>query len=409
MQKIRLLSDSRIIYSLTLNKELLNTGVQSFIIEKLNTDIVSVLLKKSPFKGISPKELAQQIAAKKKCKTKLPTWFNTRAIYYPKKSNIEQCSSELTALYKTEIISGKSLLDLSGGFGVDSYFFSKKFDRVIHTEIDKELAEIAAHNFTKLGAQNISSLNLDGIAFLKTEVQKFDWIYIDPSRRSETQKRVFKLSDCQPDVPAHLELIFSKTRGILLKASPLLDISAGNSVLRCIKEIHIVAINNEVKEVLWLLQNGYEGEILIKTINFNKNHRQLFNFESSREKNALLNLSNPLKFLFEPNAAIMKAGAFKLIGDQFKLKKLHEHTHLYTADRIIEFPGRRFEILKNIPYNKKEIKALKVDKANISVRNFPDNVALIRRKFKIKDGGSHYLFFVTDCNNAYRVLLCSRF
>ena len=369
---------------------------------------MSVVLKKSPFEGISSKELARQVAAKKKCQSKLPTWFNTREIYYPKKRNIEQCSSETTAAYKAEIISGKSVLDLSGGFGVDSYFFSRKIARVWYTEIDRELAEIATHNFKKLGAQNVSTLNLDGITFLKDEKQNFDWIYIDPSRRDDTQKRVFRLSDCQPDVPFHLDLIFSKTRNILIKTSPLLDISAGNIALSFVREIHVVAVNNEVKEVLWLLHKGFEGEITIKTINFIKNSRQLFDFELSREKKAISSLSAPLKFLYEPNAAIMKAGAFKLIGNQFSLKKLHEHTHLYTSDRNIEFPGRRFEILENIPYNKKEIKSLKVNKANISVRNFPVTVALIRNKFKIKDGGNCYLFFITNYRNTHRVLLCSR-
>lgn len=408
MPKIRLLSDLHIIYSLTLNKKLLNTGVQSFINENLNADIVSVLLKKSPFEGISPKELAQQIESRKKCRSKLPEWYNTEGIYYPRKINIEQCSSQITAAYKTEIIDGKSVFDLSGGFGVDSYFFSRKIAGVWHAEIDEELAEIAAYNFKKLGANNIHSLNTDGTVYLKNNKQKFDWIYIDPSRRSESHKKVYKLSDCHPDVAAHLDLIFSRTKNVLLKTSPLLDISAGIASLQFVWEIHIVAINNEVKEALWLLRSGFNGEITIKTINFLRNSKQQFEFKINTEKKAVSSLSNPLKFLFEPNAAIMKAGAFKLIGNQFSLNKLHEHTHLYTSDHLIEFPGRRFEILENIPYNKKALKSLGLNKANISVRNFPESVASIRKKFKIKDGGTTYLFFINDCNNEYRVLLCSR-
>ncbi|WP_321160192.1 THUMP-like domain-containing protein [Muriicola sp. Z0-33] len=369
---------------------------------------MSVLLKKSPFEGIEPKELAQQIASRKKCQFKLPLWFNTPGVYYPKKTNIEQCSSEITAAYKAEIVSGKSLLDLSGGFGVDSTFFSKNIKEVWHTEIDRELSEIAAYNFDKLGVKNIKSYHADGITFLESNEQEFDWIYIDPSRRDTSQNKVFRLSDCHPDVPAHLPLILSKTNNILLKTSPLLDISSGLSALQHVMEIHIVAVNNEVKELLWVLQNGYSGAITIKTINFQKNDRHIFNFELGLEKSAALHLSAPLAFLYEPNAAIMKSGAFKLIGNQFSLKKLHEHTHLYTSDHLINFPGRRFNILKAFRYNRKEITSLKLDKANVSVRNFPVIVAEIRKKFKIKDGGNTYLFFITDLDNNLKVLLCNK-
>ncbi|MBT8185140.1 MAG: class I SAM-dependent methyltransferase, partial [Eudoraea sp.] len=204
----------------------------------MNTDIVSVILKKSPFEGISPQELAQQIVSRKKCRSKLPDWFNTPGIYYPKKSNLEQSSSSLTAAYKSEIIDGNTLLDLSGGFGVDSYFFSRKIARVWNTEIDSELSEIAAHNFEKLGAQNIEAINSDGITFLKTTELLFDWVYIDPSRRNRSQKRVYRLSDCHPDVLAHLELILRKTKNVLLKTSPLLDITAAIADLRYVREVH---------------------------------------------------------------------------------------------------------------------------------------------------------------------------
>lgn len=369
---------------------------------------MSVLLKKSPFEGIDPKELAQQIASRQKCQFKLPLWFNTPGIYYPKKTNIEQCSSEITAAYKAEIVGGKSLLDLSGGYGVDSVFFSKKMQEVWHTEIDQELSEIAAYNFDQLGANNIKSYHADGITFLESNGQKYDWIYIDPSRRDASQNKVFRLSDCHPDVPVHLPLILSKTNNILIKTSPLLDISSGLSTLQFVMEIHVVAVNNEVKELLWVLQSGYSGAITMKTINFHKNDRQIFNFELGLEKSAALHLSAPLAFLYEPNGAIMKSGAFKLIGNQFSLKKLHEHTHLYTSDHLIDFPGRRFNIHKAFRYNRKEIKSLKLDKANISVRNFPETVAEIRKKFKIKDGGNTYLFFITNLDNNLEVLLCDK-
>ena len=162
-----------------MNKLILNTGVQDFIHEKLSSDIMSVLLTKPIFEGIDQKELAEQIEAKKKCKGKLPTWFNTPNIYYPNKLNIEQTSSELTAQYKAQIVNGKSLVDLTGGLGVDSYFFSKKMGSVLHCEIDPELSEIAHHNFEVLGQENIECFPVDGIDFLKRSPSNFDWIFVD--------------------------------------------------------------------------------------------------------------------------------------------------------------------------------------------------------------------------------------
>ena len=183
-----------------MNKNILNTGVQHFININLNTDIMSVLLKKSDFDTISSKELVEQIEAKNKCKNKLPSWYKTKKIYYPNKLNIEQCSSELTAEYKAQIVSGKSLVDLTGGFGVDSFYFSKKIEHVFHCEINKNLSKIAAHNFDVLGVNNTEVISSDGLDFLQNSNEVYDWVYLDPSRRSESKQKVFLLSDCTPDI-----------------------------------------------------------------------------------------------------------------------------------------------------------------------------------------------------------------
>ena len=391
-----------------MNKKLLNTGVQEFITQHLNTDIMSVLLKKSPFEGISVQELAQQIESKKKCRSKLPIWFKTPAIYYPKKLSIEQTSSEITARYKAECIQGNLLLDITGGFGVDSFFFSRRFKKVWHCEIDKELSEIAGYNFKILNAQNITTTVEDGIEFLRQSDQKFDWVYIDPSRRDDIRGKVFKLSDCFPNIPEQLDILFKKTANILLKTSPLLDLSAGIEDLQFVKDIHVVGVNNEVKELLWVLNKGFKEEPTINTINFNKDGKEVFHFRSEDEKKTVSNYAAPSKYLYEPNAVILKSGGFKSIGTRYSLKKLHVHTHLYTTDNLLKFPGRRFKIIQNIPYNKKELRSLKIEKANITTRNFSDSVADIRKKFNIKEGGDVYLFFVTDIYGAFRVLQCSK-
>jgi len=389
-----------------LNKKLLNTGVQNFISENLNADIVSVLLKKPLYDGISQKELAQQIESKKKCQKKLPTWFNTPEIYYPKKINIEQTSSEITAQYKSELVSGNLLIDLTGGFGIDSYYFSKKMNSIFHCEIDKELHEITTHNYKKLGSKNIKTFESNGLEILKKNESEIDWIYIDPSRRNESKGKVFQLSDCKPDIIKNLKLLFSKSENILIKTSPLLDISQGIKNLNWVKDIHIISINNDVKELVWVLKKGFSGDTAIKTINFTNKEVQSFNFNLLQEKNAVSTFGAPLQYIYEPNSAILKAGAFKSLGVKFDLLKLHPHTHLYTSNKLINFPGRSFKLLKLIPYNKKGIKELNLKNANITTRNFSDSVQKIRQKFKINDGGDSYLFFFRNFEGQPQIANC---
>ncbi|WP_273277641.1 THUMP-like domain-containing protein [Maribacter polysiphoniae] len=391
-----------------MNKNILNTGVQGFIINNLDTDIMSVILKKSPFRNISSQELAEQIQAKKKCKKKLPHWFNTPLIYYPNKLNIEQCSSETTAKYKASILSGKTLVDLTGGLGVDTYFFSKGIDKVFHCEINQNLSEIAAHNLEVLGVENTVFIPKDGLGFLNESNQNFDWLYVDPSRRSESKGKVFMLSDCSPNIVEHLPLLFQKSKHILIKTSPLLDITIGLNELAYVKEIHVVALKNEVKELLWVLEREYEGKTHIKTLNIIPPKPQRFSFNLPEEKVTLPTYELPLDYLYEPNAALLKAGAFKITSKAFRVHKLHEHSHLFTSKDLLEFPGRVFRIEEVIGYSKMELKPLIGTKANITVRNFPESVASIRKKHKIKDGGKVYLFFTRLKNNQLAVIKTSK-
>lgn len=391
-----------------MNKNILNTGAQDFILKNLNADIVSVLLKNVLFDKISNKELVEQIEAKNKCKKKLPIWFNTPKIYFPNKLNIEQTSSEITAQYKSQIVSGKSLIDLTGGFGIDSYFFSKKIDDVIHNEIDHNLSEIATYNFKILGSKNISNTAFDAINFLKNSKQHFDWIYIDPSRRNDKKEKVFILENCLPDVTSNLNLLFDRAENILIKTAPLLDITMGIRSLQFVKKVHIVAVNNEVKELLWVLKNGHVDDIEVKTINFTKSSNETFNFKLTDEKASISIYQSAQKYLYEPNAAILKSGGFKIIGNNLSINKIAEHTHLYTSDHLIDFPGRCFKIDKVVPYKKNSLKELQIKKANITTRNFPISVEAIRKKSKIKDGGNIYLFYIKNNDEMHQVLVCKK-
>jgi len=392
-----------------LNKRILNTVIQEFIDSNLNSNIHSILLKGISFENIETKEIIEQIEAKNKCKNKLPTWFNTKNIYYPNKLNIEQTSSEKTADYKAGIINGNSIIDLAGGFGIDCYYFSKQFKNLVYCEIDKNLSNIVNHNFKQLNASSIKIENTDGIDYLKKGSNLFDWIYVDPSRRNNTKGKVFFLKDCLPNIPDHLELLLQHSKNILIKTSPLLDISIGIEELKYVKTIHVVAVNNEVKELLWILEKDYSDTISIKTVNIKNEKKQHFDFIFEEESIINLAYKKPLSYLYEPNAAIMKAGAFKSIANAYNVSKLEQHSHLYTSNNLLDFPGRSFKIIEVLPYNKKSIsKVLSSKKANISTRNFPETVNQIKDKFNIQDGGELYVFFTTNLLNNKIVIITTK-
>lgn len=381
-----------------MNKHILLQDVQDFINDHLKSDLHKLILKGTPFNDISIQEIANQISCKKKSEKKLPSWYQNNAIYYPSKINIEQSSSEKTASYKSALVSGKSLIDLTGGFGVDSYYFSKVFDKVTYCEIDKKLSSITAHNFEQLQVRNVQVISENGIEYLMKSKDVFDVIYIDPSRRTSNQRKVFLLEDCQPNITENIDLLFSKTRSILLKTSPILDMTNAINGLKFVKEIHIVSINNEVKELLFLLEKEHRDDVQIKTINFTKESSQKFDFIYNQQSSSTYH--EPQTYLYEPNAAILKSGGFHEISDQLKIFKLHQHSHLYTSEKLMDFPGRKFKIIQINPYDKKKITSLiPLKKANISTRNFRKTVFQIRKDLKIKDGGDHFLFFTTNIHH----------
>ncbi|GGD07723.1 class I SAM-dependent methyltransferase [Hyunsoonleella pacifica] len=391
-----------------MNTLILNNEIQEFINYHLYTDVNSILLKGTNFEDIETSEIVNQIEAKKRCKLKLPTWFKTKNIYYPNKLNIEQTSSEATAKYKSQLIQGNNLIDLTGGFGVDCYYFAKRFKTVTHCEINTALSSIAKHNFKQLNIQNIKTKQVDGITLLSETNTTYDWIYVDPSRRHDSKGKVFFLKDCLPDIPKHLDVLFQRSKNILIKTAPLLDISAGINELQHVKTIHVVAVKNEVKELLWVLEKDYDSTIAIKTVNLKSNAIERFNLGLNDETLCEASYSEPLAYLYEPNAAILKSGGFNQVSKQLNVFKLQAHSHLYTSQTLIDFPGRRFKIDTVIPYNKKHFKTLKIDKANVTTRNFPDKVEAIRKKLKLKDGGNHYLFFTTDTKGDKVVISCSK-
>jgi hypothetical protein len=381
-----------------MNKNILNEEVQAYINTHINADVNKIALAKPLFKNISSTELAGQIAAKKKSHFKLPTWFNTDKIYYPALLSIEQCSSEPTAAYKAELAIGNSLIDLTSGFGVDSYFFAQKVDKVYSCEINEDLATISAYNTKILNAHNIKVLSTDGITFLTETPDHLDTIYIDPARRSQSNK-VFKLKDCTPDVTEHLDLFFSKAKRIIIKTAPLLDISAGLSELKNVSEIHILSVKNECKELLWVIDQDFKGktEIICSSLNA---QNKIFSFPIEYLKiPAKIADHQAYQYLYEPDVSLLKSGAFNLISNRYDLQKLHSQSHLYYSNELKpDFLGRIFKIEAQLTLN--NLKKEKDLKGNVIVRNFPERAENLVKKYKITPTDHDFILF-TQTNSGY--------
>ena len=388
-------------------EQLLHIEIQDFIAENLSSDSTKLEKKKSPFAEVNYTEIINQIVSKKKAKDKLPTWFLTKNIIYPEKISIEQTSSELTAKYKASLVSGKNLIDCTGGFGIDDYYFAQQFESVIHCEINPELSKIVQHNFKQLKAENITCISGDSTDILKQLNQRFDCIYIDPSRRNDAKGKVFLLADCLPNVVDLQEFYYQFSDTILIKTAPILDIQAGLNELKNVASIHIVAVENEVKELLWEIKKSFNDSPKIIAVNLEK--QQIVSTSIELSKNYQATYSLPKKYLYEPNASLLKSGGFEAVSELFALDKLHQHSHLYTADEIKDFQGRRFEITKEIPFQKNDLKKyIQNQKMNVTTRNFSLKVEDIKKKYKISDGGTLFAFFTTNLKNEKIVLLCTK-
>ncbi|MFC4740251.1 class I SAM-dependent methyltransferase [Flavobacterium ponti] len=385
---------------------LLNDKVQDFIQKNLDVNHMELALKKNPFPSIDYPELMNQIIAKKKAKDKLPTWFSTKNIIYPAKISIEQTSSEITAKYKASLLKGEKLIDLTGGFGIDDYFFAQNFKEVYHCEMNEELSSIVSHNFSVLYQNNINCLHGDSFTILKQLNTKFDWIYIDPSRRSDAKGKVFLLKDCLPNVPELLNDYFKFSNNILIKTAPILDLTSGLNELQFVKKIHIVAVKNEIKELLWEIEKGYTKDIFISSVNIE--NETINHHETIYRKEYLTTYSLPKKYLYEPNSSIMKSGNMDAVSEFYSIDKLQQHSHLFTSDKIVDFQGRSFQINEVVPFQKEFMKPFQNQKMNCTTRNFPLSVEEIKKKFKIKDGGTIFAFFTTNINNEKIVLICTK-
>lgn len=385
---------------------------KEFIQQHLHRSPAELMLQAGRYPHLPVAELVKQIQARQKASDKLPTWTANPEVIFPVAVSVEQSSSEATAAYKASLVSGRLLIDLTGGFGVDSFFFAKQFGRVVHVEQNRELSELASYNFKLLRADNIETRNTRAEDFLRSFTGKADVLYLDPARRGERAEKVHLLQDSEPDVLQLLPLLLEKADQVLLKTSPMLDIELALEQLGHVAQVWTVALHNECKEVLYLIDPGAAGTGTKRhAVNLLPSGQiQQITFTKSEEDQAPVTYADPQTYLYEPNSAILKAGAYRSIAFQFGLQKLHPNSHLYTSDQLIpDFPGRAFVCRGVGRYNKKEITAqLPTRKANITVRNFLEPVADIRKKTGIKEGGSDYLFFTTDMHQKPIVIYCTK-
>ena len=432
-----------------------------FIIDNEKGDVSRLLLGKAP-QGINLQLCCKCIQAREKMRVKAPLWHSNPALVYPFSVSVEQGSSQITALFKQKIISdlfrgehsstkdgafvdgtevsgasstkegvfvdgtvslgqgavecsessGREIVtaDLTGGMGIDSYFISRIASKHFYFERNGELCAATAYNLGQLGAENVVLQNRDVAAddcaaLRELEGKGISLLYIDPARRTETGGKAILLQDYEPDVIDLQERMFAVSRYILVKVSPMADIKLNLKYLPKTKAVYVVSVDNECKELLFLLDSEHNGsEPVIHCVDCNSRTGKMESFELkiSDEESAAANYSNSVgAYLYEPNKALMKGGAYKLVSQRFNCGKLAPSTHLYTSEiQIADFPGKVFSVEEVIPFNKKSLKELakRHPKADLTARNFPLDTNALKKLSGIKDGGNRHIFAVTLTN-----------
>lgn len=436
----------------------MNQATQDFIRQHQDDDVRQLAFLGSKYPEVDMPFALDQIRGRKMARVKLPRWASLEGIIYPPHISMEQCSSESTALYKAELAarllslpassSGIEMkaeneiefVDLTGGFGVDfSYIAARLGVKSMYVERQAHLCEAAKENFERLGLKNAIVKNGDGIEVLHSFLSKKDdaasaddslgitydqprsllktnlglkIIFIDPARRDDAGNKVVSLKDCTPDVTVLQEEMLSKADYVIIKLSPMLDWHRAISELSHVREVHIISVNNECKELLLVLSARNMGENLrIYCIN----DAQSFvcdelDMESSQVKIASSTLEE-MQYLYEPNASLMKAGCFGVLSGRYDARMLSKNSHLFVSQAPIEaFPGRSFRIIAVSSFNKKELKRhlSGITKANIATRNFPLSVAELRKRLKLKDGGETYIFATTLSDESHVLVITEK-
>lgn len=386
---------------------------KAFVQEHLHEEVAALALRLGRFPHLRANVVLRQVAGYQVLARKVPSWASNPDLIFSDSLPLEQCSSEATAKYKASILPStvERVADLTGGLGVDFAFLAAGKTKALYVERREDLAQIAVENFKALGLSQTQVLQGDGPTKLTDD---FDLLYLDPARRDAKGGKVVALGDCEPDIASIKADLFAKAPLLLVKLSPMLDISLALKQLPETTEVHVVSVDGECKELLFLMSSSIAvPELRIFCINLRTNGpSQTFSFTKSEEQSATCRLASaPLNYLYEPNASLLKAGAFSILTQAFDLQKLHPNSHLYTSETLVEdFPGRAFSIEAFFSVHPKELKQhlFGLTKANISTRNYPDSVAELRKKTKLKDGGETYLFATTLQDERKVVIKCHK-
>lgn len=380
-----------------------------FIVEQRDADVKRLALQSHRYPDVDMRFALTQIEAWQHAATKLPEWAATEGIIYPGRISMEQCSSQPTALYKASLVHGETFADLTGGFGIDCSYISRRFAKGFYIERNTELCAIARHNFALLGLHHIEVINNNSEEAV-SKAGKVDWIYLDPARRDGAGKKVVALDDCEPDIVALRPALLKCADRIMVKCSPMLDITAACRQLHTVSDIHIVSVNNECKELLFILTAEECPAPTIHCINIKEDEKEEYTFPLGEEDIATY-AADAEQYLYEPNASIQKAGCPASLCAAYGIKKLHHNSNLYTSAALAEnFPGRTFEVVAVSGFSKNEIKECigGLKKANITVRNFPESVQQLRKRLKLGDGGDIYLFATTLADGRKVLIRCGK-
>ncbi|MCD8194029.1 MAG: class I SAM-dependent methyltransferase [Tannerellaceae bacterium] len=388
----------------------LSEETKQFIREHMTADLNRLLLSASRYPEVDVPFAVEQIASRRQIREKLPAWYANPDLIFPARITTEQCSSEVTALYKQQLVQDTDhLCDLTGGLGIDSGYFSRKVNRVTYIERFETYCQAAQHNFRVLGWDNITVCQGDS-GQLIDGIDKVDVFYLDPARRGEGNKRIFALQECEPDLTQLLPTLFEKAPKVIAKLSPMADIREVCRLLPHTTAIHVLSVKNECKELLYVLERDKTvSSPSLHCINITTGGDvQAYTFTPEQELNIPLQLASaPDTFLYEPNSSVLKAGAFKSISAAYQVNKLHPSSHLYTSEQLVpDFPGRVFRITGIFSFNNKLLKGLarEIPQANLTVRNFPVSVEELRKRSKIREGGDIYLF-ATTLHNGGKVII----
>ncbi len=349
------------------------------------------------FPELDIKKMAHQIQARQKLADKLPSWVAEKKVFFPASISLEQSSSESTANFKASLVSG-SLIDITGGMGVDTWAFTKTCDQVTYVEMQEELASITEYNHQVLGVENIIHYAKNGLDVLN-QVDT-DWIYVDPARRNAQGEKVILFKDCQPNV---LDVIAQHpTKKILIKTSPVLDISRAVQELGGVSQVYVVSTKQEVKELLFVKAGNESDDPKITII---EDGQTIFEGTSIQERESNNAIGSLKRYVYEAHPGVLKAGFFKSVL-QKDLVQLGHHTHLYSSENILEdFPGKIYEVIESGPV---QANWLSVNQANISTRNFPMSPEALRKKLKLKDGGAYTLFGIQNSNKKNELILTKK-